>query len=660
MKLKEFVQNIIKYDNVIDILSDNIYIKNKEFIYETLWDIIFKFGYCDIFPRKIYKHYIGNSNNGKLKILKSLQKYLEENNVISGNKTGCSDHILYNIENKSYIFTSCKYFENDNKHIISDYDIQNIISIINHNDHIYKKYTIFVLVHNKSYFLEMLTRSNKSSEYITKYCSNEQNILDIYDLNKYFQNFKQEISNYNFELYDEIFISKKDNLQLRFHQHLFINKTLSLLNNGIINILYAMKARSGKTYICGGLIYFHSNYYITYNVLILTPCPKETINQFTDDLFYKFKEFNDFSIYHIKSSDELKTISFTNNKNIIICSKQLLQHYTKNKRINSIKNLKINLLIFDENHFGGTTKLSEQIIKEYCCKTTVKIFMTATYKKSQINYDISEEACFYWDIESENLCKNRDIIKLTEKYGNYIKNIINNNLVDVENQLKIYDNMPNLHILTNMFDIIKYDEIKHNIKNTVYGFSFDTLFSISNNSFKYKNEVKIFLRYISGSNKIIDFPNGDKSFFGRITQLCSKYNSRSCFTQLWFLPPNGIDIISQNMKKLMLEDRILKHYNIMIVNSKQNISDIKNEILKQEQITKYNNQYGLIILTGNMLSLGITLSKCDVVFLLHNSMSSEKFIQQMYRCMTETSDGSKKCGFVIDMNISRVITAMYY
>ena len=39
--------------------------------------------------------------------------------------------------------------------------------------------------------------------------------------------------------------------------------------------------------------------------------------------------------------------------------------------------------------------------------------------------------------------------------------------------------------------------------------------------------------------------------------------------------------------------------------------------------------------------------------LMNNTLSSDKVMQQMYRCMTEGED--KKIGFVVDLNISRVV-----
>jgi hypothetical protein len=54
-----------------------------------------------------------------------------------------------------------------------------------------------------------------------------------------------------------------------------------------------------------------------------------------------------------------------------------------------------------------------------------------------------------------------------------------------------------------------------------------------------------------------------------------------------------------------------------------------------------------------MLSLGITINSCDIVMLMNNTLLSDRIMQQMYRCMTEGQN--KTCGFVVDLNISRVL-----
>jgi hypothetical protein len=105
----------------------------------------------------------------------------------------------------------------------------------------------------------------------------------------------------------------------------------------------------------------------------------------------------------------------------------------------------------------------------------------------------------------------------------------------------------------------------------------------------------------------------------------------------------------------MFEDKILKNYNVLCINRKNDdlAKDIKEEINKYETITKSEGKAGLILLAGNMLTLGITINSCDVVMLMNNTLSADKVMQQMYRCMTEGDN--KKMGFVVDLNISRVI-----
>jgi len=109
----------------------------------------------------------------------------------------------------------------------------------------------------------------------------------------------------------------------------------------------------------------------------------------------------------------------------------------------------------------------------------------------------------------------------------------------------------------------------------------------------------------------------------------------------------------------MQNDGILNKYDIYIVNSKSSddIDDVRGEIDKREKVAKENKKRGLIILAGNMLTLGITLPLCDIVLLLNDTLSSDRVMQMMYRCMTESKTRDKKCGFVVDMKISRVLQA---
>ena len=673
MNVEEFMKHITTFESVDSILDTCNNQSEKGFIYERLWDVCIKFGFCNHFQKSDFTHMIGNMNNGNLKPLTTFTHYLTEK-VVSGNSSGCSDISLFNNADDTFTFISSKYPKSKDditkQKSVAYYEVQNIISVIDANKHIYPNFKICLLVPDKKSVLEKVKNANKSSNYITKYMT-EQNILDKNDLNKCFLRFKADMlkhmkaSKIGKINYDEIYLSPKCNLCLRFHQELITQKTSNLIEEGYKCFLWGCKCRSGKTYMFGGLIIKQFEIKQKLNILIITPAPTETAPQFTNDLFNKFKEFEKFKIHHIDVSKNIEGLVLSES-NIFVMSKQLLQKYIDDKTIMKIKNLKLDIIGFDENHFSGTTDLSKSILDSYSSKNTIKVYLTATYNKPLREWNIPEECQMFWDIEDEQICKSilvdeSNVDKLKEKHGDTsitatIKYFTNKGL-SLTDMFKPYENMPDLYLITTMFDSQRYDIIKDKIMGSKYGFCFDVLFALNKQKtrFQFENEVKTILRFISGSNKEVDFKNGDKSMFSRILKICSDKETRTPFTHIWFLPSDNINEISKCLEQLMKEDNVLKKYNVLCINRKNKdlAKDIKEDITKQEKIAKAEGKEGLILLAGNMLTLGITLNMCDVVALMNNTLSSDKVLQQMYRCMTEGSQ--KKFGFVVDLNISRVL-----
>lgn len=643
---------------------------NQGNIYEKLWDIIIKTGFSE-FTNNNFIHYNGNINQpSTLEEISNLENYFKKTKIFSKNTGGSSD-ITIRKKNGTWIFISSKYPKTKEnikeQKNIKYFEIQDILAVIESNKNFYgNDYEIYLLVHDKSIVKGIFDRSQSTNKHINK---SLKGMFDLNDLIKCFNVFLQyydcKINNIN-----KLFGNKLLPLIPRFHQRFTTIKILKLIEEGYKQFLYGWKCRAGKTY---GIGYLLSQFYKQYkiiNVLIITPAPTETISQFTEDLFHKYIDFTNINIYEIKKGSQLKNVMFSNkSNNIIICSKQLLDKYINDNKIINIIDLNLNFIIFDENHNGGTTKKSSDILTTYSKQNTVKIYLTATYNKSLYEWNISDNCQFYWDIEDEQFCKKRNTINLEKKHGSIVNKILNDS--NLENELSSYDKMPDLELITTMMDSYRYQLIKNKIKDTKYGFSMETLFSLNKNqtNFNYPNEVQQILSYISGSNKEQDYPNGDKSIFNRIKTISNNKNSRTILnnnnftSQLWFLPFGigmNIDKVSSCLEKLMMNDTIISKYKILIINSKKEykLKNLKKEIKLEEKLAKKNNKDGLIILAGNQCSLGITLPLVDCVFLLNNTMSSDRIFQMMYRCMSESSDGSKKCGFVVDLNLSRVLNTI--
>ena len=150
MNIKTFIEYIITFDNVDNILDECKTQSEKGFIFERLFDIIVKFGFCNHFINSKFNHLIGNSNNAKLKTLDNLNNYLNDK-VLSGNSSGCSDITLQYKEDDTFIFISSKYPKSTDdikkQKSVDYYDIQNIIAMIDDNKHIYKSYKIYLVIY---------------------------------------------------------------------------------------------------------------------------------------------------------------------------------------------------------------------------------------------------------------------------------------------------------------------------------------------------------------------------------------------------------------------------------------------------------------------------------------------------------------------------------
>ena len=426
-------------------------------------------------------------------------------------------------------------------------------------------------------------------------------------------------------------------LQLRFHQELILRKTEKLIKDGHKKIVWACKPRSGKTYMTAGLVKK-----MKFNrVLITTSHPTEVRSQFVEELFSLYDEFKDYKTIDIKTSESTFTIL---DKMILFISKQLLQRLVeKEEFVNTMKD-KFDVIFFDENHEGGTTKKTQDMINTICPKEVLTIYLTGTPNKTIKKWEIIPDAQLFWTLEDEKMCQ--DILDnifckdyFIDKHGIVAKHLIDDLMRNdrLEESLQYYINMPKLCYLTVLFEREKITSL---LPNEV--FSFASLLKCDSSAFVNEKEVTEFLQYIT------------EMVYPRIKSRIKKEGSRECQTELWFLPPNGVDQISKCLKKILSKMKYFKGTEVFIVNSKQTFTtDVKTAITNLEQQYKR-----VIVLAGSMLQLGVSLKKCDVVMLFNDTSSSDKLIQETFRSMTE--DVGKKVGFVVDLYPGRIMQVIQH
>jgi hypothetical protein len=500
-------------------------------LFETIWDIFIKLGFSKF--GKDYYHILNNVNierfdeqyleDSKLPNDIRYMKYDEyfEKKCISGNSTGVSDISLKHkdikinnaeaceddstsrvdidinsndsdipdVKKQDTIYISCKYYLDDSKKRITDYDLQNILSLIKNK---YKTeidsgkelpdFTIYLFVKDKQKVIDVINNSNKSSEYLRKNIKLE-NIWDLDDLKEVywkFYNFMNTFRKNNDVLNENTFkiaigeitnsektIGKNpEYLKLRFHQEYAIQKSLQNIGEQTVKVVnkitkrirdvirpqnnitqvWGMIPRSGKTYIAGGFLKEYSKIYNTKGpckALIITSAPTETKEQWME--LFKFADFKGWHVKVIEAKtidNEIEIMQKYNGKQnlVYIASKQYLDTKIESeseseseieseieipntklqKLVKLSKNINFNVIIFDENHLGGTTKLSKQTLDRFG-ENANKLLLTATFNKSIDKFNILPEHLITWDLNDLALCKQLEEPKnLTELVENHI------------------------------------------------------------------------------------------------------------------------------------------------------------------------------------------------------------------------------------------------
>ena len=611
--------------------------------------------------------------------------YNKADNLINLKDKGDSSDLtgIYKENEKHLLVTTSK---NLNKTQVGKLDIDKILT--NFKQYQDEEYTmsLCICVRDRIDFQNMKKNIEKTNHQLKSLLEKEDSIIiDWNDLNQAYHQFKIF---YGETPIDNIINSNTTTLCLKMHQYLGVLKTIRMKNCKKKKILWGHIQRSGKSYIIGGCIIEDSKDKDECNYIVITTAPNETIEQ--QRKVFDCIQLIDFNIIVLNGKNKKPVLS---KKNIIICSKQFLQTKIdkvnknteeKTKSIAWLKKMSFDMRFIDESHNGGTTELAQKTL-EFYGKQAFTVQITATYSKPINDYNIPKDCWILWDLEDIKLCKNiRDensIIRLVEKHGDYIQDIISKYSHD--SIISEYSKYPELWLLTDEINPDVVSEIINDTQDNNYGWSPDACFLlkqaikkdkvakknklITKDEFQNEGEnLKLWYRIFGKKNKFgipdKDYPD-DIVFMKRIEKICkdptidTRFIGEGDFHNepmiiMAFLPQNNIDKISKATIKLLERNNVIPDYEIISINSKTT-NNSKQSIEDARIKARNSGKKGVLVLSGKQCSLGVSIDNCDIVLLLNNSMGFDMIYQMMFRCMTEGKN--KKCGFVVDVNIHRVI-----
>ena len=533
--------------------------------------------------------------------------------------------------------------------------------------------TLCICIRNVDEYIRMKDNIERTNGELRTIIERDDTIVvDWEDLNYSYKIFKENFGCLNF---DEVVESQKDIIVLKMHQKLSVMKTMRMKEGGKRRILWGHIQRSGKSYIIAGTIIEDCKNKDVCNYLVITTAPNETISQQVG--VFDCVQMENFNVVVLNGKNKKPLLG---DRNIIICSKQFLQCKIdeKEEKTNSIpwlKKINFDMRFVDESHNGGTTELAKKTLDFYG-KDVFTVQITATYSKPVNDFGILKEDWILWDMEDIKLCKNIDkegkIKRLVEKHGVEFRNIIDK--YSTSSIIEEYSRYPELNILSDELNDNVVSEIISSTKNNDYGWSTDACFLLKQGvegdkivlKKEFQNEaetLKLWYRIFGKRDRFgipdDEFPD-EIVFIKRIEMICKNSIVDSRFIGdnnepsiiMAFLPQNNINKISEATITLLEKYDVIPEYEIVSINSK--VTNDPKQMIEEARIrAKNGGKKAVLVLSGRQCSLGVSIKNCDIVLMLNNTMSFDLIYQMMFRCMTE--EVGKRCGFVVDPNIHRVV-----
>ena len=327
-------------------------------------------------------------------------------------------------------------------------------------------------------------------------------------------------------------------------------------------------------------------------------------------------------------------------------------------KIKKLQDVKFDLVIFDEYHFGAWNQRTQEtledfdekyqeelkklknpnVLDKFSIKTDKTICLSGTPFKALARGEFIEDNTFtysYFD-EQKNKYPNsedNDFSVINPKYAHFPDmKILGYNMSQLFSDLAP-NMMSNEKILNkryfslNQFFITKQDE----------NYALDP-------EFVYEEQIKIWLEIIKGATvQGKNFPYSNP--------LLQNYIKHT----LWLMPTVNSCIA---MTKLLKEDSYFSRYQIINLsgNDVGSGNDAYEYLMNEIKASENTGKLGSIAITVNKLTIGVTVKPWFSVFVLKDLASPEQYFQAVFRVQTPlviNGEILKKQCFVYDFNIDR-------
>ena len=458
-----------------------------------------------------------------------------------------------------------------------------------------------------------------------------------------------------------------------------------------------------------------------YNVLFLTSAVNETREQFQDDLIQKFSEFSDFEFQDVvrkrKRRVERPNKFFFVSRQLSSTAADSEYEVSILKTLEEYADFKdIDICFFDEAHVGiKSENVRETFRKLFEAYKIPVIMMTATFSKPAQVLD-DDKDLFVWDLQDVKDMKDLPVLgregfvanspDLLTRYPGISETILSDRIKLGQTEAQIarpYVDFP----VPNFISLTFADKTISRLKELGEGYEYEKAFQIKKdatilNDFARYGEWATLMGQPDNAKNLREFltpdiEDGDSFLIGQarkfralnqVFTIAHSTGSRPLpgqpFSMIMFLPiiaGSPIGALCRIWASFMQMSPYWKNNFVFMALSvysdpghvaskmsaenaakqgfcsRENFKEGLKESILQVEYEALKLGKGLVLLSGDVAKMGISLPCVDVVCLMTTGTDADDIIQKMYRALTDNPP-TKKNGYIIDLNLKRIVTAM--